>query len=72
MTYPNSTEQATATGVKLDLQRDLSLDTLKINEQQLREEIEALRRETQALAEKDEEIKQDIEKIHEKIVTYDE
>lgn len=76
MTYPISTEnlqeQIPATSAKPDLQRDLSLNTLKTNEQQLREEIEELRRETQALTEKDEEIKQDIEKIHEKIVTSDE
>ncbi|GAA5807271.1 hypothetical protein MFLAVUS_000628 [Mucor flavus] len=54
---------------KPELQRDMSLNTLKTNEQQLREEIEALRRETQELTEKDEELKHDIEKIHEKIIT---
>lgn len=72
MTHPDSTEQNSASNAKPDLQRDLSLNTLKTSEQQLREEIEELRRETQALAEKDEELKQDIEKIHEKIATTDE
>ncbi|KAI9335810.1 hypothetical protein BD770DRAFT_247071 [Pilaira anomala] len=62
-------EQVSTASVKPELQRDLSLNTLKTNEQQLREEIEALRRETQELTEKDEELKQDIEKIHEKITT---
>lgn len=72
MTYPDSTEQVSTSNSKPELQRDLSINTLKTNEQQLREEIEELRRETQALAEKDEELKQDIEKIHEKINISDE
>jgi predicted nucleic acid-binding Zn-ribbon protein len=54
---------------KPELKRDLSVNTLKKSEQQLREEIEALKRETQELAEKDEELKHDIEKIHEKFTT---
>lgn len=68
-----TTGNSTSTGsVKPDLNRDMSLNTLKTNEQLLREEIEALKRETQELTEKDEELKQDIEKIHEKIATADE
>lgn len=64
----NETNQTQFTGTaKPDLQRDMSFNTLKTNEQLLREEIETLKRETQELTEKDEELKQDIEKIHEKI-----
>jgi peptidoglycan hydrolase CwlO-like protein len=67
----NTTEQQQVPPAteKPDLQRDMSINSLRNNEQQLREEIEALRRETQELTEKDEELKHDIEKIHEKIVT---
>lgn len=72
MTVPPTTSETTqaqsTVTAKPDLQRDMSLNTLKTNEQLLREEIETLKRETQELTEKDEELKQDIEKIHERIV----
>lgn len=68
---PTNETTGTTPSAKPDLQRDMSLNTLKTNEQLLREEIEALKRETQELTEKDEELKQDIEKIHEKITQAD-
>lgn len=75
-TLPTTNESTTANvatdSTKPDLTRDMSFNTLKTNEQLLREEIEALKRETQELTEKDEELKQDIEEIHEKIVAAEE